>query len=312
MGHLIEGQWNNDDVATSDKDGKFSREESLFRETISSGHAKYQPEKGRYHLYVSYACPWAHRALIARKLKGLDDVISFDVVHPDMLEHSWSFQKDFEGATGDSLYNKDYLYQTYQKHDPKISAKITVPLLWDKKTESIVNNESSEIIRIFNSAFNEFTDSQINLYPEELRKEIDLVNKLTYEPINNGVYKSGFAKKQEAYEEAYNELFKALDKVESMLEGKRFLVGDQLTEADVRLITTLLRFDSVYYGHFKCNKRKILEYKNLSSYLRMMFEMDAVKSTTHLDHIKRHYFYSHEFINPFRIVPLGPDRDFLF
>lgn len=269
-------------------------------------------KKNRYHLYVSYACPWAHRTLITRKLKGLENIISFDVVHPDMLENSWTFKKDFAGATGDTLNAKDYLYQVYQKHNAHITAKVTVPVLWDKKTLSIVNNESSEIIRILNSSFNGIGANEVDLYPEVHRAEIDKVNQLTYEPINNGVYKAGFAKKQSAYNEACVELFSALDQVESGLEGKNYLVGNQLTEADVRLITTLLRFDSVYYVHFKCNVKKITEYKNLSAYLKRMFELEAVKSTTHLDHIKRHYYYSHEFINPFRIIPLGPDKEFLF
>jgi putative glutathione S-transferase len=268
MGHLIDGTWNNDDVATSDDKGKFKREASRYRSTISKddkdhSEHKYYPEADRYHLYVSYACPWAHRTLITRKLKGLGQMISVDVVHPHMLDHSWTFSKDFKAATGDSLYNKDYLYQIYQLDNPKASTKVTVPVLWDKKTKTIVNNESSEIIRILNSNFKDFATSDIDLYPARLKDQIDEMNQLTYEPINNGVYKTGFAKKQSAYEEAFKTLFASLDQVDKMLQGKDYLVGDTLTEADIRLITTLLRFDSVYYVHFKCNYKKISEYKNL-------------------------------------------------
>ena len=311
VGHLIDGKWNNDDVATSDKNGKFQREQSQFRLSISAEESKYQPETNRYHLYVSYACPWAHRALITRKLKGLEEVISFDVVHPDMLEHSWTFNKDFNGATGDSLYGKKYLYEIYQKDNESVTTKVTVPVLWDKKTESIVNNKSSEIIRILNSAFNAFSKNDIDLYPRQLREEIDKINELTYEPINNGVYKTGFSKNQSAYEGAFNELFSALKEIEAHLGGKDFLVGNRLTEADIRLVTTLLRFDSVYYSHFKCNLKKIAEYEHLSRYLKNLYKMEAVKSTTNLEHIKRHYYYSHDFINPNRIVPLGPSEESL-
>ncbi len=310
MGHLKSGEWHNDEVATSDDKGQFKREASEFRDCISEDHECFQPEADRYHLYVSYACPWAHRTLITRKLKGLEDLISVDVVHPEMLENSWEFRKDFEGATGDSLYGLNYLYQIYQKHDPKVTTKVTVPVLWDKKTESIVNNESSEIIRIFNTAFEKLRPSDLDLYPQHLQDEIQQINKLTYEPINNGVYKTGFAKNQKAYDKACTELFQALDKIEEHLIGHKFLVGDQLTEADIRLLTTLIRFDSVYYVHFKCNVKKISEYENLSAYLNRFMDMDAVKSTTHLDHIKHHYYYSHDFINPHRIVPLGPRSPF--
>ena len=317
MGHLIDGTWNNDDVATSDEKGKFKREASRYRSTISNDDSdhkehKYYPEADRYHLYVSYACPWAHRTLITRQIKGLDKVISVDVVHPHMLDHSWTFSKDFKGATGDTLYNKDYLYQIYQLDNPKASTKVTVPVLWDKKTKSIVNNESSEIIRIFNSSFKDFSTNDIDLYPAALKDEIDQVNEMTYEPINNGVYKTGFAKNQEAYEEAFKTLFETLDKVDQRLEGKDYLVGDTLTEADIRLVTTLLRFDSVYYVHFKCNYKKISEYKNLSRYLHKLYQMDAIRSTTNLEHIKSHYYYSHKFINPHRIVPIGPSEELLF
>ncbi len=305
MGHLKNGQWNNDAVATSDKDGAFKREASVFRDQIAMDHKKFQPEKNRYHLYVSLACPWAHRTLITRDLKGLKDIISVSVVHPEMLENSWEFRKDFKDATGDHLYDLKYLYNVYQKHDPLVTTKVTVPVLWDKKTQSIVNNESSEIIRILNTAFESLCPSDIDLYPAQLRAEIDKMNDLTYEPINNGVYKSGFAKNQKAYEKACTQLFDSLDNIESHLKDREFLVGHQLTEADIRLITTLIRFDSVYYLHFKCNIKKISEYQNLKLYLNRLMSLEAIKSTTNISHIKHHYYYSHDFINPYRIVPLG-------
>lgn len=306
MGHLKNGQWHNDEVATSGAGGAFEREASVFRDQISENHQKFKPEANRYHLYVSLACPWAHRTLITRHLKNLQDLISISVVHPEMLENSWEFRKDFDGSTGDTLYNSKYLYNIYQKHDPNVTTKVTVPILWDKKTESIVNNESSEILRIFNTAFEKLSPTEIDLYPEALRSEIDQMNELTYEPINNGVYKSGFAKKQKAYEDACSKLFKTLDQIEDHLETRQFLVGNQLTEADIRLLTTLIRFDSVYYVHFKCNVKKISEYKNLSAYLQRFLELEAVKSTTNMKQIKHHYYYSHDFINPYRIVPIGP------
>ncbi len=223
-----------------------------------------------------------------------------------MLENSWEFRRDFSGTTGDTLYDKKFLYEIYQLDNPKATTKVTVPVLWDKKTQSIVNNESSEIIRIFNSAFNSLSGSKLDLYPEPMRKKIDEINELTYEPINNGVYKTGFAKNQDSYEKAFSELFAALDKVDTHLESKNFLVGETLTEADIRLVTTLLRFDHVYYVHFKCNLKKISEYSNLSRYLQELWKISAIRETTFIDHFKRHYYYSHDFINPSRIVPLGP------
>ncbi len=307
MGHLIKGEWQSGNVTTSNSKGQFDREKSEFRDTITPEHPKYQPEKDRYHLYVSYACPWAHRTLITRKIKQLEDYISVSVVHPHMLEKSWSFDSDFANTTGDSLYQKNYLYEIYQMHDPQVTTKVTVPVLWDKKTQSIVNNESSEIIRIFNEAFEIFSSDSPNLYPQKLREEIDHWNELIYEPINNGVYKTGFAQNQEAYEEAFQELFQGLEELEGHLKGNRFLVGDQITEADVRLITTLLRFDPVYYGHFKCNLKKISEFPNLLSYTKNLYSLPSVAQTTFIDHIKEHYYYSHDFLNPKRIVPLGPE-----
>ena len=306
MGQLIDGVWVKGSVSANDQKGNFKRASSVFRNKISSNHPKYLPETNRYHLYVSYACPWAHRTLIFRKLKNLESHISVDYVHPDMLEMGWSFEKNFPGTSGDSLHNKRYVHEIYQLSDKDISTKATVPILWDKKTRTIVNNESAEIIRIMNDAFNDITKNKDDYYPEKFRDQIDSINDTIYENINNGVYRSGFSKTQNSYEEAVKNLFTSLDMVNDILEGRDYLVGDILTEADIRLVPTLIRFDCVYYFHFKCNLKKISEYKNISRYLRNLFEEDAIKSTTNFEHIKRHYFYSHENINPFRIIPIGP------
>ena len=308
MGQLIDGVWVKGSVSTNDQKGSFKRASSVFRNKISSNHPTYLPETNRYHLYVSYACPWAHRTLIFRKLKNLESLISVDYVNPDMLEMGWSFEKNFPGTSGDSLHNKRYVHEIYQLSDKDISTKATVPILWDKKTRTIVNNESSEIIRIMNDAFNDITTNKDDYYPEKFRDQIDSINDTIYENINNGVYRSGFSKTQNSYEEAVKNLFTSLDMVNDILEGRDYLVGDILTEADIRLVPTLIRFDCVYYFHFKCNLKKISEYKNISRYLRNLFEEDAIKSTTNFEHIKRHYFYSHENINPFRIIPIGPEN----
>ena len=307
MGQLIDGVWVKGSVSSNDQKGSFKRASSVFRNKISSNHSTYLPETNRYHLYVSYACPWAHRTLIFRKLKNLESHISVDYVHPDMLEMGWSFEKNFPGTSGDSLHNKRYVHEIYQLSDKDISTKATVPILWDKKTRTIVNNESAEIIRIMNDAFNDITKNKDDYYPEKFRDQIDFINDTIYENINNGVYRSGFSKTQNSYEEAVKNLFTSLDMVNDILEGRNYLVGDILTEADIRLVPTLIRFDCVYYFHFKCNLKKISEYKNISRYLRNLFEEDAIKSTTNFEHIKRHYFYSHENINPFRIIPIGPE-----
>ena len=307
MGQLIDGVWVKGSVSSNDQKGSFKRASSVFRNKISSNHSTYLPETNRYHLYVSYACPWAHRTLIFRKLKNLESHISVDYVHPDMLEMGWSFEKNFPGTSGDSLHNKRYVHEIYQLSDKDISTKATVPILWDKKTRTIVNNESSEIIRIMNDAFNDITKNKDDYYPEKFRDQIDSINDTIYENINNGVYRSGFSKTQNSYEEAVKNLFTSLDMVNDILEGRNYLVGDILTEADIRLVPTLIRFDCVYYFHFKCNLKKISEYKNISRYLRNLLEEDAIKSTTNFEHIKRHYFYSHENINPFRIIPIGPE-----
>ena len=307
MGQLVNGVWTKGLVSNNQKDGSFKRVDSVFRNVISFNDQVYKPETNRYHLYVSYACPWAHRTLIFRHLKKLENHISVDYVHPDMLENGWSFLKTFPKTTGDSLHDKKYIHEIYQISDKKVSSKATVPILWDKKTDTIVNNESAEIIRIMNSAFNNITKNYDDYYPSSLRIEIDKINKVIYENINNGVYKSGFSRTQEAYEDAVTKLFSSLEMIDEILENKQYLVGNILTEADIRLIPTLLRFDSVYYLHFKCNLKKISEFKNISSYVKRMFNNPAINTTTNFDHIKRHYYYSHEHINPYRIIPLGPN-----
>lgn len=308
MSKLVDGQWIKGTIISSDDKGAYKRQQRSFRDFISPTSEVFKPESGRYHLYVSYACPWATRALIYRELKGLTDHISVSVVHPDLLENGWQFGTDYEGATEDEVNGFKYLYEVYQKADSNVSTSVTVPVLWDKFTNTIVNNESSEIIRMFNSSFNELTGSQLDFYPEKLRPEIDQLNDDIYDSINNGVYRSGFAKTQEAYDEAVEGLFKSLDKLEERLENKKYLLGSTLTEADLRLIPTLLRFDIVYYVHFKCNVRRISDYKNLSRYTRELYEMKEIKNSTNFDHIKRHYYYSHKDINPYRIVPKGPDQ----
>lgn len=310
MGRLVEGKWIKTSIITTDKLGNYDRIPRTFRDSISSDHPRYLPETGRYHLYISYACPWAHRTMIYRELKGLSPHISFSVVHPDMLEFGWTFEKDSDGKGGDDLYDFIYLHQLYQKADPKISTSVTVPVLWDKKTETIVNNESSEIIRIFNSAFNDLTQNTEDFYPESLREGIDELNNLIYPNVNNGVYLCGFAENQESYDRVVTDLFKVLNELDQRLETKRFLLGSQITETDLRLIPTLLRFDLVYFTHFKCNVKRIKDYKNLSRYTKELYELKAIKETTHFAHIKRHYYYSHEMINPRRIIPKGPAEIF--
>lgn len=306
MGKLVEGQWVESSIITSDTSGRYDRQPRTFRDVISEEHAEFKPESGRYHLYVSYACPWATRTLIYRSLKGLQEHISIDVVHPDLLNNGWSFSKEFPGSTGDSQFGLEFLYELYQKAQSDISTSVTVPVLWDKKTAQIVNNESSEIIRILNSGFNGLTGNQEDYYPPALRSEIDTWNEEIYENVNNGVYRAGFAKTQAAYNEAVTSLFETLDKLDDYLKDKAYLAGGQLTEADLRLIPTLLRFDIVYYGHFKTNIRRIMDYPNLSRYTKDMYAIEAIARNHNFEHIKRHYYYSHDSINPYRIIPMGP------
>ena len=316
MGKLIDGEWKSDDFVSKDGDGAFKRASTAYRNWITkdgsagpSGESGFPAEAGRYHLYVSYACPWAHRTLIFRKLKGLEDVVSVSVVHPDMLEGGWSFDTDFEGATGDHLYGLDYLRDIYIKADPKASGRVTVPVLWDKKRETIVSNESAEIIRMFNSAFDDLTGNTDDYYPQALRGEIDEINETVYHNVNNGVYKAGFAGSQKAYDRAVTALFETLDHLENRLSKKRYLTGDRITEADWRLATTLFRFDPVYHTHFKCNRNFLREMPNLWAYARELYQWPGVAETVKFDHIVRHYHYSHESINPHRILPINPVLD---
>jgi glutathionyl-hydroquinone reductase len=306
MGLLVEGKWQDKWYDTKKSGGRFERESSRFRNTISNeSGSEFKPESGRYHLYVSLACPWAHRTLIFRKLKGLEPHISVSVVSPDMLENGWEFG-GYPGATEDHLYALDYMYQLYTKADPQYSGRVTVPVLWDKHSQSIVNNESAEIIRIFNNAFNELTGNTLDFYPAQLASGIDEINQNVYDKVNNGVYKAGFATTQQAYQEAVTALFAELDKLDRHLASHRYLAGGQITEADWRLFTTLIRFDAVYVGHFKCNLQRIEDYANLRGYLRELYQYPGVADTVNFEHIKRHYYYSHDSINPTQVVPAGP------
>ena len=316
MGLLVNGQWQDKWYDTDNNQGEFKREAAQLRNWVTedgsagqSGDAGFKAEKDRYHLYVSLACPWAHRTLIFRHLKGLEDYISVSVVSPDMLEHGWTFDKD-NHSTGDALFDSEFMHQIYTRNKADYSGRVTVPVLWDKKTQRIVSNESAEIIRMFNSAFNALTGKERDFYPQSLRSEIDEVNEFVYHNINNGVYRAGFATTQEAYTEAFDDLFAALDKIEQRLTANRYLVGDTLTEADWRLFTTLIRFDSVYVGHFKCNLRTIESYPAISNYLRELYQIEGVSKTVDFYHIKRHYYFSHTMINPTQVVPKGPDIDY--
>ena len=308
MGLLVNGQWQDKWYDTKSTGGQFKREDSAFRNSITPD-GPFKPEKGRYHLYVSYACPWAHRTLIFRHLKGLSDYIDVSVVHPHMLENGWEFRPD-EAAFKDHLYDSQYAYQIYTKAKSDYTGRVTVPILWDKHTQTIVNNESSEIIRIFNTQFNELTGNTLDFYPQALRETIDEINERVYHTINNGVYKCGFATTQSAYEEAFVALFDSLDWLEARLGKHRYLAGDTLTEADWRLFTTLIRFDAVYFGHFKTNKKRIIDYPNLWAYLKHLYSDFGIEHTVHIDQIKQHYYYSHKTINPTQVVPVGPDLDF--
>jgi putative glutathione S-transferase len=315
MGLLVDGEWKDVWYDTKPSKGQFVRAQSSFRSYVTAdgspgptGAGGFKAESGRYHLYVSYACPWAHRTLIFRKLKGLEGHISVSIVHYRMLENGWEFHAE-EGATEDHLFGSDALWQVYTKADPHYSGRVTVPVLWDKKTGTIVNNESSEIIRMFNSAFDDITGNTLDLYPEDLRGEIDALNARVYDTVNNGVYKCGFATTQEAYEENFVKLFATLDELDARLEGKKYLFGDRLTEADVRLFTTIVRFDPVYVGHFKCNLRRIADYPNLYRFLKTLYNLPGVTETVNFTHIKNHYYQSHRTINPTGIVPAGPVID---
>lgn len=308
MGLLIDGKWHDQWYNTRDTNGEFIREDSQFRRWISNT-GDFTPESGRYHLYVSLACPWAHRTLIFRKLKSLEEHITVNIVHPHMLENGWEFETSEQGTT-DTVNNARFLYEIYLKTKPDYSGRVTVPVLWDRKENTIVNNESADIIRMFNTVFNKLTGNTDDYFPGPLRKRIDSINSEVYENINNGVYRAGFATRQDAYERACDQLFKSLDKIEGWLSRQRYLAGKQLTEADWRLFTTLIRFDTVYYSHFKLNCRRIEDYPNLSNYLRELYQYPGIMDTVSFFHIKQHYYYSHGTINPTRIVPKGPDIDY--
>lgn len=316
MGLLVEGKWHDQWYDTKGSGGRFIRQESQFRNWITpdgsagpSGEAGFKAEPNRYHLYVALACPWANRALIMRNLKGLEEIISLSVVNPLMAENGWTFEQE-EGVIADPVTNAKYLYEVYTQVDPTYSGRVTVPVLYDLKQNKIVNNESSEIMRMLNTAFDQIGAKEGDYYPKEWRSEIDEVNELVYHSVNNGVYKAGFATEQEVYQEEVVKLFTALDTLEKILEKNRYLVGEVLTEADWRLFTTLIRFDSVYHGHFKCNIKRLTEYTNLWRYTRELYNWPGISETVNFDHIKNHYYRSHKNINPTGIVPLGPELDF--
>lgn len=308
MGKLVDGVWTREDYL-SDEKGGFLREPTTFRDRITAdGSSGFPAEPGRYHLYVSLACPWAHRTLILRKLKGLEDAIGVSVVDPYMGDDGWFFS-DSPGATRDEVNGADYLWQVYVKARPGMTGRVTVPVLWDKVRGTIVNNESREIARMLDTEFDAFAKNRVTLYPREFAERIDALVDEMYETVNNGVYRAGFARTQAAYEEAVRSLFSALDRYEAILSKQRYLCGDVLTEADVFLFTTLYRFDPVYYVHFKCNVRRIADYPALSAYLRDLYQTEGVAETCNLDHVKQHYYRSHPFLNPRGIVPLGPAYD---
>ena len=317
MGRLIDGRWSTEWYDTKSTGGAFKRQDASYRHWVTpdgapgpTGRGGFKAESGRYHLYVSLACPWAHRTLIFRALKGLTPHIDVSIVHPDMLDQGWTFQTD-AAATGDRLFGSTHMHQIYTRDDPTVTTRVTVPVLWDKETGRIVTNESSEIIRMFNAAFDAITGNTLDFWPADLRDAIEPVNARIYDTLNNGVYKSGFATTQAAYDAAVGPLFDTLDWLEERLSKNTFLMGDRVTEADWRLFTTLVRFDAVYHGHFKCNRRKIVEYPNLWAYVRALYQVPGVAETVNMDHITRHYYYSHETINPHRIVPTGPVLDFM-
>ncbi|MEM1308394.1 MAG: glutathione S-transferase family protein [Cyanobacteria bacterium P01_H01_bin.153] len=316
MGLLVDGEWRDRWYDTGATGGRFKRQDSAFRNWVTAdgsagptGEGGFQAAAGRYHLYVSYACPWAHRALIFRKLKGLEGMIDVSVVHWFMGEQGWSFEAG-EGTIPDPLMHANYLHQIYTRAKPDYTGRVTVPILWDKERQTIVNNESSEIIRMFNSAFDELGAIPGDYCPDHLCDKIDEVNERIYHTVNNGVYKAGFATTQEAYEEAVEPLFETLNWLEHLLAAQRYLCGDRLTEADWRLFTTLVRFDPVYYGHFKCNRQRLVDYENLWGYVRELYQMPGIAETVHFNHIKRHYYQSHATVNPTRIVPVGPEINF--
>ena len=309
MGLLVDGKWQDRWYDTSESGGRFVREDAQFRDVIGAADGAFPAESGRYHLYVSLACPWAHRTLIVRSLKGLDAHISVSVVSPIMLENGWTFSTD-EGSSGDTVNGFDFMHQVYTAARPDYSGRVTVPVLWDKRSGNIVNNESADIIRMLGTAFDELTGNDLDLYPAARREEIDRWNARIYPAINNGVYRAGFATTQDAYEEAYREVFAELDHLDAHLTEHRYLAGDALTEADIRLFTTLIRFDAVYHGHFKCNRQRLEDYSALPGYVRDIYQLPGVAESVDFHHIKTHYYASHGMINPTGVVPAGPDIDY--
>jgi len=316
MGEMREGKWEDRGYDTRSSGGRFVRRSAVFRNWVTadgapgpSGEGGFKAEAGRYHLYVSLACPWAHRTLIFRRLKRLQDAVSVSVVHWYMGEHGWTFD-DGPGCTGDPVNGAEHLKQIYAMAEPRYTGRVTVPVLWDKARRTIVSNESSEIIRMFNAAFDAVGDADVDFYPADLRPAIEEINAVVYETVNNGVYRCGFATTQEAYEEAFDALFATLADLEARLQRQRYLAGDRITEADWRLFTTLVRFDPVYVGHFKCNQRRLVDFANLWNYTRELYQVPGVAETVDLHHIKHHYYQSHRSINPTGIVPKGPDIDF--
>ncbi|MES1945156.1 glutathione S-transferase-like protein [Salinisphaera sp. PC39] len=315
MGLLIDGEWRDQWYDTKKHGGEFVRESARIRDWVTAdggpgpqGQPGLPAAAGRYHLYVSLACPWANRTLIMRRLKGLENMIGVSHTSPLMLEQGWSYNVD-EGASGDAVNGVDYHHQLYTLHDPHYTGRVTVPALWDKQWRKLVNNESADLVRMFNSAFDDITGNRLDFYPDDLREEIDAVNADVYDHINNGVYKAGFATAQKVYDKHVLALFEALDRMEARLSKQRYLAGEVLTEADIRLFTTLIRFDAVYHGHFKCNLRRIEDYPSLSNYLRELYQWPGIGDTVDFDHIQRHYYVSHGNINPTRIVPQGPILD---
>jgi len=309
MGMLIKGKLVDDWLAKEIEDGEFKRMDSTFRHWISAdGSTEFKAEANRYHLYVSNACPWAHRTVIFRKLKKLENIIGLSIVEAEMLDDGWTFAA--QGDYVDHLHGFKFAHELYTRADKEFTGQITVPILWDKKLNTIVNNESSEIIRMLNAEFNEFTDVKTDFYSAHLRDDINEINKPIYDNINNGVYRCGFATSQKAYEKAFDRLFNELDKVENILSKKRYLLGDELSEADWRLFTTLIRFDAVYVGHFKCNLKRIEDYPNLSNYVRELYQMQGIAETVDINYIKRHYYFSHTSVNPTQLIPKGPVLNF--
>jgi glutathionyl-hydroquinone reductase len=317
MGLLVDGVWRDEQHVERTPGGRFSRPTTRFRNWVTkdgdagpTGEGGFPAARERYHLYVALACPWAHRTMIMRTLKGLEEVVSMSVVEPLYGPHGWRFGTS-PGTVPDTVNGASEIAEIYLRADPRYSGRVSVPVLWDKERRTIVNNESAEIIRMLNGAFSRFTNVRTDYYPPSLRAEIDRINAVVYENINNGVYRAGFATSQEAYEEAFRALFSALDEIEQRLSLQRYLAGGQITEADWRLFTTLVRFDAVYYSHFKCNLRRLIDYPNLGNYLRDLYQQEGVAATVNMDHIKRHYYGSHPHVNPTGIVPLGPALDFM-